>query len=509
MKIIKLFQFKFILILFLSFFSSVFCWIDRKPHRPIKPQIQQVVSVNPKLQNTTEEKPVQIKPKPTQIQLKPTQAKPQNSIVHQAESSLESQIQPSVSNLPEWTMIVYVQANNNLAKYAIKNFEAMSLIGSNNKLKILVQWYDSNHRGIWRYRIDKGKMELIENKSVNMDGNKSSDLVECVRWGVQNYPAQKYFLILWNHGVGILDPLWGNTRFSVDAEILHQSPKIQIQDLTIKNFDFNSLIETMGEEQRGILFNEMSRTYMTNQELKKALSEIKNNVLKRKIDLLGMDACLMAMLEVGYQIKDYVNYFVASEEVEVASGWPYTTFLRPLAKGGFSPYSLAQNIVNTYENLYKSKVSFYTQSAVDLQKMEELKISLDLVVESIRECKKHNVNLVKKIVKQSRSSCLRFSTPSYIDLHSFFVELLKNINTETTKAANKNCEQYLVTLKDSINLAQELMDEVVIANSVGTAVARAGGMSIYYPSGKIDSSYQKTDFAKNSLWADFLKEFSN
>ena len=46
-----------------------------------------------------------------------------------------------------------------------------------------------------------------------------------------------------------------------------------------------------------------------------ALSQIKD-VLGQKIDLVGMDACLMAMVEVAYEIKDYVNILVASQETE-------------------------------------------------------------------------------------------------------------------------------------------------------------------------------------------------
>lgn len=487
MKIIKRFQFKFIYIFSLLFFTTFLFSVDRKPrslrlprpvHQVISARPSNGLSVNPQAINSAT--PV-VKPE------KPQAQKP---------------------SLPEWTMIIYVQANNNLAKYAIKNFEEMSLIGSNDKLKILVQWYDSSHKGVWRYRIDKGKMELMENRTVNIDGNKASDLVDCVKWGVKNYPAKKYFLILWNHGVGVLDPVWGRTRFSVDEKVVQGNPRIQIDGLTIKSFDFNSLLSTIEqEEHRGILFNELSRTYMTNQELSKALSEIKNNVLKRKIDILGMDACLMAMLEVGYQVKDYADYFVSSEEVELASGWPYSSILRPLAKGGFSSYDLAKNIVDTYKKLYSARISFFTQSAIDLQKIEELKYALDLVVASTKACRKQNVNLAKRIVKQARSSCLHFSTPAYIDLHSFFVELLKNVNTEFKKTKNKAMKNCLSDLKESLELAQEMMNEVVIANSVGSATSRAGGLSIYYPTGGIDNSYQRTDFAQDGLWLEFLNEF--
>jgi len=419
----------------------------------------------------------------------------------------------AVASLPEWTVVVYVQANNNLGKYAIKNFEDMASIGSNDKLKLLVQWYDPNHKGIWRYRIDKGKMELDVHLPSNSDGNKAKDLISCVQWAANNYAARKYFIVLWNHGVGILDPIWGGSRFTVNENVLYQSPKIQIAGLTIKSFDFHSILESFGEEQRGILFNEMTRTYMTNQELTSALSEIKNSVLKKKIDLLGMDACLMAMLEIGYQVKDYADYFVASEEVELASGWPYGIFLRPLSKGGISSLSLARNIVSTYESLYKSKVAFYTQSAIDLSKVSAVKENLDVVVKCIRSCKERDDKFIKRLIRKARGACLHFSTPSYIDLHSFYTELQKGIEEEI-KISNakqnyprKNSIENLKNLRLVLEAGKSLIEDVVVANSVGSATDRAKGVSIYYPNGRIDNSYQKTDFARDGLWFDFLREY--
>ncbi len=46
-----------------------------------------------------------------------------------------------LSAAPDWTILIYVQATNNLSKYAVKNFEELSLVGSNDKINILVQWF--------------------------------------------------------------------------------------------------------------------------------------------------------------------------------------------------------------------------------------------------------------------------------------------------------------------------------------------------------------------------------
>ena len=55
-----------------------------------------------------------------------------------------------------------------------------------------------------------------------------------------------------------------------------------------------------------------------------------------------------------------------------------------------------------------------------------------------------------------------------------------------------------------------LVNRTVIANAVGRALSRARGLSIYFPTNKsrrIDKSYEKTDFARDCPWIDFLKEY--
>ena len=43
-----------------------------------------------------------------------------------------------------------------------------------------------------------------------------------------------------------------------------------------------------------------------------------------------MDACLMAMIEVQYQVRKFADVMVASQEVEPMHGWPYTEILEKL-----------------------------------------------------------------------------------------------------------------------------------------------------------------------------------
>jgi len=223
------------------------------------------------------------------------------------------------SDIAEWTVLTFVEARNNLHSFAKENIRAMAKVGSTNKANLLVQWYQPG-KAPWRYKIEKGKTVSVARVEGTSRGSFRKDLVGAMEWAVTTHPAKHYCLILWNHGLGIIDPQWtsdqpylmgGNGFMSgpggegVFADM--NNPRTQIQGITVKS----------ARESRGILFNEIDRTYMTNKEMIEAFEEINTRVLKgKKIDIVGMDACLMAMMEVGYQLRKS-----AQMEPEINCSW--------------------------------------------------------------------------------------------------------------------------------------------------------------------------------------------
>lgn len=245
---------------------------------------------------------------------------------------------------------------------------------------------------------------------------------------------------------------------------------------------------------------------MSNQHLSTALSQIKTKVLNgKKIDLIGMDACLMAMAEVCYQIKNYADILVASEEVELAHGWHYSSFLQLLKNTPMTPAQLAQGIVNTYELYYKNRVQFFTQSAIDLNTMDDLRQGLDVIINLSKQCKKHRLG-IEQLAKKARNTSLQFSATNYIDLHSFLVEFQKNLDG----VSKNNSAQSFIDLKNAVDVTIKLVENAVLSYTAGTYLNQAKGLSIYFPlTQNIDASYAKTDFAKESQWLTFLNDVTS
>lgn len=107
--------------------------------------------------------------------------------------------------------------------------------------------------------------------------------------------------------------------------------------------------------------------------------DIKNAVAASGIhfDIIGFDACLMSTLETAYALKDYADYFVGSEEVESGFGWNYEDFLQELsANSSISSKDLAVMITEKYQKKYTTEPmqdELYTLAAIDLKQIENLK----------------------------------------------------------------------------------------------------------------------------------------
>lgn len=300
---------------------------------------------------------------------------------------------PSVFAAADWTLYVHMAADNNLSAYASMDLvNEMAKATLSPRVNVVVECDMPQDEGTYRIKIENNEAVIVDVLSYEMGQNQEQELVTGMKWATSNYPAEHYAISLWGHGSGIIDP---------------------IRKLT-----------------RGILFDDTNNTYLNNQDMLTALSRIKSEVLGGKnIDVLGMDACLMADLEVGYQIKDYVNYFVASQQTEPAFGWDYSGFLTQASSDYCSPAQFATAIVDSYKTFYdKKKTADYTQSAVDLTKIGLIEQNLDFVISKWNECEDVLGFGFKGIINQIRGQSLEFEDDNFIDLHYFYKNILEEIN---------------------------------------------------------------------------------
>jgi len=372
----------------------------------------------------------------------------------------------SQSDLASWTFMVYMDGDNDLETNGIDDFLWMSSVGSSNDVNILVQFdriplllfddtrYD-NWTGAKRYLVLAGMVPNNANAvqhlgEVNM-GNPQT-LIDFVEWGMNNYPAENYAVVIWDHGSG-----W--------------KPK-NIQLAT----DFTSMFDGL-----------------TMQELRSAFSTLTNDGAQ-PIDLIGFDACLMAMIEVDNQIMPYGIMRVGSEETIPREAWPYHEILRSLvADPNMTAPELGEVIVQEYYEHYNN----YTLSAVDLGSTYT---SLNTAVDDFAQALMDGLNTYRNQISQARLNTQNFLDREYLDLYDF----ANQVNLRITEAA----------INTSATAVMNEVDNVMIHEQHGsTSYSNAHGISIYFPasSGDYDSRYDGVSnflqFTQNNRWDEWLRAF--
>ena len=287
----------------------------------------------------------------------------------------------------DWTIIFYMAADNDLQKYAIRNIRQMSTIGSSEHVNIIVHLdiKSGNKKICSRFYVEKNKILEFNPGVDKMDSGDSQTLISAVTWGVQRFPASKYMLIFWDHGTGIVDP--SGNRIARATDLFSFNPVTNKFDLD-RSVDFLELVNAMNPtDLRGVCWDDSTGHYLTNQKLVYALQTLKDGVMEgKKFNVIGFDTCLMSMIEVADMMKDYADYMVASQEVELGTGWNYQSVLFPFVKTTLEPRELARHIVNVYESTYGPHTNDYTLSAVDLTYLKDLVVNLNTVTELLISC---------------------------------------------------------------------------------------------------------------------------
>jgi len=104
-------------------------------------------------------------------------------------------------------------------------------------------------------------------------------LKDFISWGMKTFPAEHYAVIMSGHGMGFVG-----------------SMPDSVHDDTLMTPEFQSALQVAVIESG------------------------------KKIDILGMDSCLMANAETAYAAKDAANFLVGSEEVVISGNWDYEAF---------------------------------------------------------------------------------------------------------------------------------------------------------------------------------------
>ncbi|MDO8805118.1 MAG: clostripain-related cysteine peptidase [Elusimicrobiota bacterium] len=353
----------------------------------------------------------------------------------------------------EWTIMVFVNGKNNLEKYALLDMNEMEMIGSSDKVNIVTEvgriaGYASND-GDWktsrRYLVKKDNdftkiTSPIVAELGKVDMGDYKHLVEFTKWAMTTYPAKRYMLVVWNHGAG-----WIKSRGL--------------------------------EAAKGISYDDETGNHITTPQFGLAMAAI------GKIDVIGTDACLMQMPEVNYEIKNYVDYIVASEETEPGDGYTYNLMLGPLvAKPTMLGAELGKLTVDAYANHYGSQD--HTQSLVLASAMNGF---MPLINNFVKAAMAANE---KPLIKTAMNGAQSYAYAENKDLWHFLSLYGASSANAEVKAAAKALQTYIT-------------GTLVLHNRTNSSYSDSHGIAIYMPN-YVNSSYAGLAWSRDGQWDEFI-----
>lgn len=399
----------------------------------------------------------------------------------------------------EWTIAVYMAGDNDLDGNGYIDLREMKTVGSTPEINIVAQ-LDSARKGhrTTRYVITKGAPRTLANDAIKGLGKQNtgdpSSLIDFVNWACGNYPARRYALVLWNHGQGWDDSdIYEGTR-----EVNRRQPR----STKLRHSFFLSTAKKAAaparrplQTTRAILLDDNSKDFLDNIEMQKvAKAAVKK--FGGKIELFGMDACLMNQLEVAYQLRKEARFIVGSELTEPLDGWPYHEILGKLAQQPTMKTSaLASIIVDDYITSYSPDGGPVTQSAVDVSRVEKVVATVDGLAKALITAM--GAPAAWDAIQFARMRTQKFddNLKANVDL-GHFCELL---GAAAVPAAVKTAAS---------SVLQALKGYVIRNGRLGKKVANARGVSIYFPTDEVSPLYSTNlDFAKNTAWKRFLDAF--
>jgi len=238
---------------------------------------------------------------------------------------------------------------------------------------------------VGRYLISGGNIETVEMLDDMTCMSEPETLTDFIVWTKKNYPADRYMLVLWDHGGGFA------SGYGVDV------------------------LNERADNEMTMLASEIIRA-------------IKDAGVK--FDLIGFDACLMQNIEYANALEPYADYYLASEETEPGTGWFYTA--------GFG--KLAEDPALGTEEFGKSMISSYDQSQRAMgDGKPNPKCTLSLVdLTLVKPAYKQLKGLYKKATEEiadnhavyanmsaARSGSYQFADEEQVDMVSYLTNLKK------------------------------------------------------------------------------------
>jgi hypothetical protein len=438
-------------------------------------------------------------------------------------------------NQKEWTIMIYMAGDNNLAvdmAYAMEQIKEVAAEGAESPN--LFVYYDGNSpaiptlycdfseprrpRYVRSYKVPNKLYPVAKKENENAADPRS--ILNFIDWCVNTVEvendgeitfgrrAQKYALIFSGHSLGFQDiGLF----------------KDETSGKSMKMIDFYSVLQGMVSTKK-----ELEKDARTNHLTGEAREIETTELLGQKLDLLGFDSCVMGMLEVGYQFNYVAKTMIASEGSVPSAGWTYAKILGCLARGQHQHVdtrSVAEHFVKQFirsQDSYTVGGVSVDMAAWDLSRFGQLADAFDGLAEALVNCfadeQSRIYRQMERVILQVHWKCQSYMYDQNVDLGDFCELLDSECEFVTEELGEGDDIEQLRMVQDACRrVLQELQQAVILSGFSGGGYQYSNGVSVFFPWSReayevSRKNYESLWFAKDVKrqrlsWTDFLKKY--
>ncbi|HEX7294402.1 MAG TPA: clostripain-related cysteine peptidase [Pyrinomonadaceae bacterium] len=314
-------------------------------------------------------------------------------------------------------------------------------------------------------------MNLVEvEKPARTPVTFADDLVDFILWAIFNFRAKKYMVVFGGDGGGVLS-------------------------------DF---LPTRGKSPKSIRPRDLSTIF------RRVRGAVRKNGgrFDFKIDIIGLDACLMSMAEICYGLREYGNYLISSEGNEDLLGWPYADVFKIL-----KPYpatdaeTLASSIVDGYNAYYLDYAligdASANLSAVRLERMEHLAAAVKKFCTAANRLLSDYENFDQLPLPQQIFVGLlihahwvaqSYREDQYTDIGDFFMtlrsETVRVLETQSALSDLHAIVDCCDGVLEALGLTHDSTRSAIVKSChVGVDYQYSTGLAVYFPWSHVDEDY--------------------
>ncbi|MBC8102434.1 MAG: hypothetical protein H7Z41_07580 [Cytophagales bacterium] len=356
----------------------------------------------------------------------------------------------------KWTFLVYLNAANDLERFAANDTNQMEQIGSTNDVNIVLQYkriryfdpdLDDTKNGDWtgtrRYYVTRDNdTEKINSpllsQSSSIDMGRAQTLQEFVRWGVAAFPAERVCLVIWNHGAG-----W-RSRSAGGSPIT-----------------------------RGVSYDDVTGSAIDTIQIPGAIN------IDRKWDIVAFDSSLMQMAEVAYEIRNQASFIVGSEESPPGDGYYYDRLMANLTGNpnqttrAFASF-IAQDTLAAYTA--NTGITNITHSALDAAQVGAIAPAMNALGTALTAAQTTWGSQIASARRSSESYGDNRGGIDYTQNKDLVDFLDKLAPVGGTPAVNNP------GVVSAVQGVRNVLAGAIISNARGTGHPRSNGLAIYIPS---------------------------